>query len=113
MTYPTNKNCFKEVTIVGKFFEKNLIIVLLAINGFFLFSISNSLDESGSYHSDIKACAKMKAFSSNKDSSKLYQQKAALISGVETDYVSEYCKKLTQQNIFWDDKEKVLQSFLS
>ena len=32
--------------------------------------------------------------------SKLYQQKAALNSGVEINYVGEYCKKLTQQNIF-------------
>ena len=93
---------------MGKFFFKNLSLVLLAINGFFLFSISSSLKESGSYHSDLRACAKMKAFSSNKDSSKLYQQKAALISGVETEHVSEYCKKLTQQNIFWHGKKKVL-----
>ena len=85
---------------MGKFFEKNLSLVLLAINGFFLFSISSSLKESGSYHSDIRACAKMKAFSSNKESSKLYQQKAALNSGVEINYIGEYCKKLTLQNIF-------------
>jgi len=86
--------------IVGKFFEKNLIVVLLAITGYFLFSISNSLKKTGEYHSDIRACAKMKAFSNSKDSSKLYQQKAALNSGVEINYISEYCKKLTQQNIF-------------
>ena len=42
----------------------------------------------------------MKAFLSNKDTSKLYQQKAALNSGVEINYIGEYCKKLTQQNIF-------------
>lgn len=97
---------------MGKFFEKNLSFVLLTITGYFLFSIASSLKETAEYHSDIKACAKMKAFSSNKDSSKLYQQKAALSSGVEMNFIGEYCKKLTQQNIFWRGKEKVLQSFL-
>ena len=86
---------------MGKFFEKNLSVVLLAITGCFLFSISNSLRETAEYHSDIRSCAKMKAFTNNKDSSKLYQQKAALNSGVEINYIGEYCKKLTQQNIFW------------
>ena len=100
MAYLHDKNCHKEVTILGKFLEKNLSFVLLAITGYFLFSISSSLKETAEYHSDIRACAKMKAFSGNKDSSKLYQQKAALISGVEIDYIGEYCKKLTQQNIF-------------
>jgi len=85
---------------VGKFLEKNLSFVLLAITGYFLFSISSSLKQTAKYHSDIRACAKMKAFATNKDSSKLYQQKAALNSGVEIYYISEYCKKLTQQNIF-------------
>ena len=85
---------------MGKFFEKNLSFVLLTITGYFLFSIASSLKETAEYHSDIKACAKMKAFSSNKDSSKLYQQKASLISGIEINFVGEYCKKLTQQNIF-------------
>ena len=84
---------------MGKFFEKNLSFFLLAITGYFLFSISSSLKETAEYHSDIRACAKMKAFS-NKDSSKLYEQKAALNSGVEINYIGEYCKKLTQQNIF-------------
>ena len=85
---------------MGKFFEKNLSIVLLAITGYFLFSISSSLKQSAKYHSDMRACAKMKAFASKKDSSKLYEQKAALNSGVEINYIGEYCKKLTQQNIF-------------
>ena len=85
---------------MGKFFEKNLSFVLLAITGYFLFTISSSLKETAEYHSDIRACAKMKAYSANKDSSKLYQQKAALISGVEINYIGEYCKKLVQQNIF-------------
>ena len=59
-----------------------------------------SLKQTAEYHSDMRDCAKMKAFASNKDSSKLYEQKAALNSGVEINYIGEYCKKLTQQNIF-------------
>ena len=97
---------------MAKFFEKNLSVVLLAITGYFLFSISSSLKQTAEYHSDMRACAKMKAFASNKDSSKLYEQKAALNSGVEINYIGEYCKKLTQQNIFWCEQKKVLQSFL-
>ena len=85
---------------MGKFFEKNLTILLLAIIGYFLFSISNSLKESAKYDSDIRACAKMKAFFNDKESSKFYRQEAALITGVEVKFISEYCKKLTQQNIF-------------
>ena len=85
---------------MGKFIEKNLTFVLLAITGYFLFSISSSLKETSDYHSDIRSCAKMKAFISNKELSKVYQQKAALNSGVEINYINEYCKKLTQQNIF-------------
>ena len=80
--------------------ELNLSLILLSIIGYFLFSISSSLKETAKYHSDIRACAKMKAFASNKDSSKLYQQKAVLNSGVEMNYIGEYCKKLTLQNIF-------------
>ena len=45
-----------------KILEKNLTIVLLAIIGYFLFSISGSLKESAKYDSDLRACAKMKAF---------------------------------------------------
>ena len=85
---------------MSKFFEKNLTVVLLAIIGYFLYSIASSLKETSAYHSDLRACAKMKALSSDKDSSKLYQQKAALNSGIDINYVGEYCKKLTQQNIF-------------
>ena len=85
---------------MSKFFEKNLTVVLLALTGYFLFSISSSLKDSSSYHSDLKACAKMKAFLNDKDLSKLYQQKAALNSGIDIKYIGEYCKKLTQQNIF-------------
>ena len=85
---------------MGKFFEKNLTIVLLAITGYFLFSISNSLKESAKYDSDIRACAKMKAFLNDKESSEFYQLEAAAISGVEIKFIGDYCKKLTQQNIF-------------
>ncbi len=85
---------------MGKFFEKNLSIVLLAITSYFLFNISSSLTESAKYHSDMRACAKMKAFLTNKESSNLYKQQAALTTGVEINFVNEYCKKLTQQNIF-------------
>ena len=85
---------------MSKFFEKNLTVVLLALTGYFLFSISSSLKDSSTYHSDLRACAKMKAFLNDKDLSKLYQQKAALNSGIDIKYIGEYCKKLTQQNIF-------------
>ena len=85
---------------MGKFLEKNLSIVLLAITSYFLLSISSSLKESAKYHSDLIACAKMKTFSNNKESSQLYRQKAALTTGIEVDFIGEYCKKLIQQNIF-------------
>ena len=77
-----------------------LRFLLLALTGYFLFSISNSLKESAKYDSDIRACAKMKAFFNDKESSKLYQQKASAITGVELKFVGEYCKKLIKQNIF-------------
>ena len=86
---------------MSKFLDKNLSVVLLALTGYFLFSISSSLKDTSSYHSDLRACAKMKAFLNDKESSKLYQQKAALNSGIDIKYIGEYCKKLTQQNIFW------------
>ena len=85
---------------MGKFFEKNLIIILLSITGYFLFSISNSLKEAAKYDSEIRACARMKAYINDKDSAKLYKQEASAIAGVEVLFISEYCKKLTQQNIF-------------
>tara|TARA_B100001057_G_C22724043_1_gene900898 strand:+ start:630 stop:887 length:258 start_codon:yes stop_codon:yes gene_type:complete len=85
---------------VSKFFEKNLSIVLLTIIGYFLFSISSSLKESSKYNSDLRACAKMKAFINDKETSKLYEQKAASITEVEVKFVNEYCKKLTMQNLF-------------
>ena len=86
---------------MSKFFEKNLIIFLLTIIGYFLFSISGNLKESSKYNSDLRACAKMKAFTNDKETSKLYEQKAASITGVEVKFVNEYCKKLTMQNLFW------------
>ena len=83
-----------------KILERNITIVLLAIIGYFLFSISGSLKESAKYDSDLRACAKMKAFLNDKESSKLFEQEAALITEVEVKFVGEYCKKLTQQNLF-------------
>ena len=83
-----------------KFIEKNLSIFLLAITCYFLFSISSSLKESSKYNSDLRACAKMKAFINNKDSSELFKQKAAAASDVPIKFIGEYCKKLTQQNLF-------------
>ena len=85
---------------MGKFFEKNLIIVLLGIIGYFLFSISSSLKESARYDSDLRACAKMKAYLNDKELSNLFKEEAALTTEVEVEFVSEYCKKLTQQNLF-------------
>ena len=85
---------------MNKFLKKNVTIVLLAIIGYFLFSISGSLKESAKYNSDLRACAKMKAFINDKESSKLFEQEAASKTGIKVKFVGEYCKKLTQQNIF-------------
>ena len=85
---------------MNKILEKNLTIVLLGFIGYFLFSISGSLKESAKYDSDLRACAKMKAFINDKESSKLFEQEAALTTEVEVKFVGEYCKKLTQQNLF-------------
>ena len=85
---------------MNKFLEKNITIILLGIIGYFLFSISGSLKESAKYDSDLRACAKMKAFLNDKELSKLFEQEAALTTGVEVKFVGEYCKKLTQQNLF-------------
>ena len=86
--------------IMGELFEKNLIIVLLSITGYFLFSISNSLIKSGKYNSDIRAFEKMKAYFNNKESSKFYKKEVSANSAIEVQFICEYCKKLTQQNIF-------------
>ena len=85
---------------MSKFLAKNITFVLLVITCYFLFSISKSLEETSRYNSDLRACAKMKAFTNNKDSSKLYEQQAALTTGLESKFVGEYCKKLTLQNFF-------------
>tara|TARA_B100000242_G_C42925418_1_gene429125 strand:+ start:156 stop:413 length:258 start_codon:yes stop_codon:yes gene_type:complete len=85
---------------MNKFLEKNMTIVLLAIIGYFLFSISGSLKESAKHDSDLRACAKMKAFINDKESSKLFEQEAATKTGIKVRFVGEYCKKLTQQNLF-------------
>jgi len=85
---------------MNKFIEKNIITILLAINCYFLFSISNSLKETSIYSSDLRACAKMKAFNNNKESSELFKQKTSIVTKVPIKYIGEYCKKLTQQNLF-------------
>ena len=85
---------------MNKILEKNITTVLLAIIGYFLFSISGSLKESAKYDSDLRACAKMKAFINDKESSKLFEQEAVLTTGGEIKFVGEYCKKLNQQNFF-------------
>ncbi len=85
---------------MNKFIEKNLSAILLSITCYFLFSISNSLKETSKYNSDLRACAKMKAFINDKESSELFKQKAAAITGVPVKFTGEYCKKLTQQNLF-------------
>ena len=72
---------------MNKILEKNLTIILLGIIGYFLFSISGSLKESAKYDSDLRACAKMKAFINDKESSKLFEQEAALTTGVEVKFV--------------------------
>ena len=85
---------------MNKILQKNITTVLLAIIGYFLFSISGSLKESAKYDSDLRACAKMKAFINDKESSKLFEQQAASVTGVKVKFVGEYCKKLTLQNFF-------------
>ena len=85
---------------MNKILERNLTVILLAIIGYFLFSISGSLKESAKYNSDLRACAKMKAFINDKELSNLYEQEAAITTEVEVKFVGEYCKKLTQKNLF-------------
>ena len=77
-----------------------MIIILLGKICYFLFSTSESLEESAKYDSDFRICAMLKAFSINKKSSMFYQQKVSLVTGLEVSLVDEYCKKLTQKNIF-------------
>ena len=85
---------------MNKILEKNITTVLLAIIGYFLFSISGSLKESSKYDSDLRACAKMKAFINDKESSELFKQKASVVTEVPVKFIGEYCKRLTQQNLF-------------
>jgi len=85
---------------MNKFIEKNLGLILLTITCYFLFSISNNLKETSKYNSDLRACAKMKAFINDKESSELYKQKASLVTEVPVKFIGEYCKRLTQQNLF-------------
>ena len=85
---------------MSKFLEKNITIILLAITCYFLFSISKSLEETSQYNSDLRACAKMKTFINNKESSELFKQNAAEVTKVPVKFIGEYCKKLTQQNLF-------------
>ena len=85
---------------MNKFIDKNITIILLTLIGYFLFSISSSLKESSKYNADLRACAKMKAYFNNKESSKLFEQKASEITGVSVEFIDEYCKKLTQHNLF-------------
>ena len=85
---------------MNKLIEKNLSTILLAITCYFLFTISNSLKESSKYNSDLRACAKMKAFINDKESSELFKQKAAAVTQVPIKFIGEYCKRLTQQNLF-------------
>ena len=65
-----------------------------------MFSISGSLKESAKYDSDLRACAKMKAYLNDKELSKFFEQEASLKTEVEINFVGEYCKKLNQQNFF-------------
>ena len=52
-------------------------------------------------NSDLRSCARMKAYRSDKESSKLFEQKTAISSRISIRLlVGEYCKKLTQQNLF-------------
>ena len=85
---------------MNKFFEKNLSVILLTITCYFLFSISNSLKETSKYNSDIRACAKMKAFINDKESSELFKQKAAATTEVPVNFIGEYCKRIMPQNLF-------------
>ena len=66
---------------MSKFIEKNLGIILLAIISYFLFSISKSFNEKAKYNSDLISCARMKAYSNNKESSKVFEQKQLLLPG--------------------------------
>ena len=78
---------------MSKFIEKNISIILLSIICYFLFSISNSLKETSNYSSDLRACAKMKAFNNDKESSELFKQKAAVVTKVPVSLLVSIVKK--------------------
>lgn len=85
---------------MNKLIEKNLSTLLLALTCYFLFNISNILKESSRYNSELRACAKMKTFINDKESSELFKQKASTETKVPVKFISEYCKKITQHNLF-------------
>ncbi len=85
---------------MNKFITKNLSTLVLIITCYFLLSISNSLKEISKYNSDLRSCAKMKAFMNDKESSEIFKQRAAAKVGVPVKIIGDYCKKLTQQNLF-------------
>ncbi len=91
---------------MNKLIEKNLSTILLAITCYFLFTISTSLRESSKYNSDLRACARMKTFINDKESSELFKQQAAAKTKIPVKFIGEYCKKITQQNLFWNEKKK-------
>ena len=66
---------------MGKFIEKNLGIILLAIISYFFIFYSKSFNETAKYNSDLISCARMKAYSNNKESSKVFEQKQLLLPG--------------------------------
>ena len=47
----------------------------------------------------------MKAFNNIKTPSKLFKKKASLITKLPVNFIDEYCKKVTQQNLFYCEKE--------
>ena len=83
-----------------KIIERNLSILLLAVNGYFLFSISNNLNEIAKFNSDLRVCAAMKAHANDKELSKVFEKNAVSITNISIKFIGEYCKKLTQQNLF-------------
>ena len=68
---------------MSKFLEKNISVLLLAIIGYFLLSFSGSLKESAKYDPDWRACAKMKTFINEKESSKFFEQEVVPKTGIK------------------------------
>ena len=73
----------------------------------FLFFISKSLNETTKYNSDLRSFARIKAFSNNKGSSKLFKQKTVISTKISIKLVGKYCKKLTQQYLFWYEEKNL------